>query len=135
MATTVAKPSASHSAAGPSSSARLPLVSCDERIFRENFNRIPFEVAHRFSGHPLFELNRLVELANEITSRNDPHRPNGDAYCLIGNPGHGDKALETSKPIRAVAETIADIQNSNGWIMLNHVERNEAYQKVLEDGI
>jgi hypothetical protein len=111
------------------------MVSCDERIFRENFNRLPFEVAHHFSGHPLFELNRLVELADEIRSRNDPHRPHGDAYCLIGTPEHGDKALETSDVIMAVSETIANIQNSNGWIMLNHVERNPAYQSVLEDGI
>jgi hypothetical protein len=118
-----------------SESASLPMVSCDQHIFRENFNRLPFEVAHRFSGHPLFELSCLVELAGEISSRNDPHRPNGDAYCLIGTPEHSDKALETSKPIRAVAETIEDIQNANGWIMLNHVERNMAYQKVLEDGI
>jgi hypothetical protein len=112
-----------------------PMVSCDERIFRENFNRVPFEVAHRFSGHPLFDLSKLVELADEITSRNDPHRPHGDAYCLIGTPAPGEKALEASKPIRAVAETIEHIQNANGWIMLNHVERNPAYQTVLEDGI
>jgi hypothetical protein len=112
-----------------------PMVSCDERIFRENFNRVPFEVAHRFTGHPLFELSKLVELADEITSRNDPHRPHGDAYCLIGTPDPGEKALEASKPIRAVADTIEHIQNANGWIMLNHVERNPAYQTVLEDGI
>ncbi|MFT4112169.1 hypothetical protein [Silvibacterium sp.] len=118
-----------------SSSASAPLVSCDERLFRDNFNRLPFEVAHRFNGHPLFELSRLVELAQEITSRNDPHRPHGDAYCLIGTPGHGDKALETSKPIRQVSETIEQIEKANGWIMLNHVERNPAYQKILEDGI
>jgi hypothetical protein len=121
-------------ASGAAGSA-APLVSCDEQVFRENLNRLPFEVGHRFSGHPLFELSKLVELANEITSRNDPHRPFGDAYCLIGTPDPGEKALEASKPIRAVAETIEQIQNANGWIMLNHVERNPAYQKVLEEGI
>lgn len=119
----------------PSAASRGRLVSCDERVFRENLNRLPFEVTHGFSGHPLFELSKLVELADEITSRNDPHRPHGDAYCLIGTPEHGDKALESSKPIRAVSETIEQIQNANGWIMLNHVERNPAYQKILEDGI
>jgi hypothetical protein len=137
--TTVAENSATRAASNAggaiSAQTKTPMVRCDERIFRQNFNRVPFEVTHGFSGHPLFELSRLVELAEEISSRNDPHRPNGDAYCLIGTPEHGDKALETSKPIRAVAETIEHIQNANGWIMLNHVERNPAYQAVLEDGI
>lgn len=111
------------------------MITCDSDLFRRNLNRLPFEVTHRLSGNPLFELPRLVELAREVSSRRDHHRPAGDAYCLIGTPEPGQKALEGSKPIAAVDETIRQIEHANGWIMLNHVERNPEYQGILESSI
>jgi hypothetical protein len=110
-------------------------IWCDPLVFRENLNRLPFEVEHSLAGNPLFELSRLVELAQEVSSRKDHHRPFGDAYCLIGTPDPGQKALEGSRPITAVEETIRQIEHANGWIMLNHVERNPAYQTILESSI
>ncbi|HEV2274663.1 MAG TPA: hypothetical protein VGR96_10880 [Acidobacteriaceae bacterium] len=112
-----------------------PAISCDPTVFQQNLNKLPFEVVHRLADNPLFELPRLVELAQEVSSRQDHHRPYGDAYCLIGTPEPGQKALEGSKPISAVEETIRDIEHANGWIMLNHVERNPAYQQILETSI
>ena len=116
-------------------SAKMPTISCDPTVFRENMNRLPFEVTHRLAGNPLFELPRLVELAQEVSARKDHHRPFGDAYCLIGTPEPGQKALEGSTPISAVDETIRQIEHANGWIMLNHIERNPAYQTILETSI
>ena len=119
----------------PAPSGSGPFISCDRQIFRENLNRLPFEVEHRLAGHPLFELPRLVELAQEVSSRKNHHRPFGDAYCLIGNPEPGEKVLEGSKPVTNVEQIIEQIEHSNGWIMLNHVERNPAYQAILEASI
>jgi hypothetical protein len=116
-------------------SANAVNIWCDQQVFRENLNRLPFEVEHSLAGNPLFELSRLVELAQEVSSRKDHHRPFGDAYCLIGTPEPGQKALEGSRPITAVEETIRQIEHANGWIMLNHVERNPAYQNILESSI
>jgi mannose-6-phosphate isomerase-like protein (cupin superfamily) len=114
---------------------RMPTIFCDRDVFQRNLNKLPFEVTHRLAGSPLFDLPRLVELAQEVASRKDHHRPFGDAYCLIGTPDPGQKALEGSTPITAVDETIRQIQHANGWIMLNHIERNPDYQGILESSI
>ncbi len=114
--------------------ANVPMICCDPKVFHEKMNQLPFEVTHRLAGDPLFELPRLVELAHEVASRKNPHRGFGDAYSLIGTPEPGQKPLEAAK-FDSVDETIRQIEHANGWIVLHHIERNPAYQAILETSI
>ena len=43
-----------------------PLLEVDREIFQAYFDRKPFHVRHALSGHPLFELPRLLELSREL---------------------------------------------------------------------
>src|SRR6266511_1403140 len=42
------------------------LLDIDGETFRAGFNRSPFLVRHHLSGHPLFSLQRLIELAPRL---------------------------------------------------------------------
>ena len=42
------------------------LLEIDDETFRAGFNRAPFLIRHHLADHPLFSLQRLVELANRL---------------------------------------------------------------------
>jgi len=42
------------------------LLDIDGETFRAGFNRAPFLIGHHLAGHPLFSLQRLVELASRL---------------------------------------------------------------------
>jgi hypothetical protein len=113
----------------------LPTISCDSQLFRDKFNRLPFEVSHALSGDPRFELSRLVELAHNIATRDDPHRKFGDMTCLLGKQDPSKPTLEGARFSSDVTETIRQIKTADAWIMLNHIERDPEYRDVLESCI
>lgn len=113
----------------------LSTIHCDPAYFRQNFNTLPFEVEHALSTDPRFELSRLIELAHQIATRNDPHRKFGDVTCLLGKQDPSKPVLEGAKFSSDVAETIRQIKTADAWIMLNHIERDPAYREVLESCI
>ena len=113
-------------------SAYQPSIVCDPGVFEENLNRLPFAVQHTLAGNPLFAVPKLVELAVQINNRKDPHRQYGDVSCLIGRPKLGQRELEGSTFAPSVQEAIESIENSDAWLMLNHIEYEEEYRPILE---
>ena len=112
-----------------------PSIRCAPEVFEANLNRLPFEVEHTLSGNPLFAVPKLVELAVHIKNRKDPHRQYGDVSCLIGQPKLGEGALESSNFAPSVQEAIEGIENSDAWLMLNHIEYEDEYRPILETTI
>jgi hypothetical protein len=110
-------------------------VFCDPQVFAENFNRRPFEVEHSLSSDPRFKLPRLLELAQDVAARKDPHRPSGDMACLLGKQDPSKPVLEGAKITLNVADAIHQIETSDAWILLKHVERDPDYREVLESSI
>ena len=110
-------------------------VFCDSAIFGENFNKRPFEVEHSLSNDPRFELPRLLELAQSVAARKDPHRPVGDMACILGKQDPGKPVLEGARITPNVAEAMHQIETSDAWILLKHVERDPEYREVLESCI
>jgi len=41
------------------------MLDLSPEVFRKNFNRRHFILQHELTGHPLFELPRLIELARD----------------------------------------------------------------------
>lgn len=111
------------------------MILADPKIFSQNFNRVPFEIAHNLARNPLFELDRLVELSQSVESRRSPHRPFGDIYCNIGEVEPGMKAVEGNRPAMPASELMRRIQESQAWITLEHVEREPGYREVLQRSI
>jgi hypothetical protein len=57
------------------------ILETDDRDFRNKFNQKSFEFSHNLAEHPLFEIPRLVELANTIASKHDRNK----VVCLSSN--------------------------------------------------
>ncbi len=108
------------------------LIQCDSDIFTQNLNRLPHEITHSLTGNPLFELPKLVELADKVARRSNPHLPAGDVYFNDGRVEAGEKPVRPDLPQTAAVDLIREIETKQAWIILKHVEREEAYREVLE---
>ena len=110
-------------------------IQCSSNVFNENLNRLPYEFTHKLVDSPLFELSRLVDLAEKVATRRNPHLIGGDVYFNEGliEPEH--KPLRPDMPRTAVVDLIRKIDTKQAWIILKHVEREEGYREVLENCI
>lgn len=117
----------------PASSGRI--IECEPDVFTQNLNRLPYEFAHGLAGSPLFELSRLVDVADKVATRNTPHLAGGDVYFNDGLIEPGEKPLRPDMPRTAAADLIRKIDTAQAWIILKHVEREEGYRDVLENCI
>ena len=111
------------------------IIECASDIFTRNLNRLPYEFTHSLAGNPLFELPRLVELAEHVATRNNPHLPGGDVYFNEGLIEAGEKPLRPDEPRTAAVDLIREIETRQAWIILKHVEREAGYREVLENCI
>jgi hypothetical protein len=112
-----------------------PILQCDADLFTQNLNRLPHEFAHNLAGNPLFEISRLVELAEKVATRNNPHLAGGDVYFNEGLIDAGEKPVRPDLPRTAAVDLIRQIETKQAWIILKHVEREEGYREVLENCI
>ena len=108
------------------------VIECEANVFNQNLNRLPHEFRHTLAGNPLFEVSRLVDLAERVATRNNPHLAGGDVYFNDGLIEPGEKPVRPDLPRTAAVDLIRRIETANAWIILKHVEREEGYQKVLE---
>lgn len=105
---------------------RAPLLKLPPQMFKDCFNRQHFPVEHNLSGHPLFELPRLIELARD-TARDRP----ADLYYDAGVNDLGER-WGTSPCVLPVDEAIRRIETAGAWIILKCADRDPAYGKLLD---
>src|SRR5215475_6237791 len=92
-------------------------------LFRENFNRAGFAFHHNLSNHPLFRLDRLMELA-KVTQQKRP----GDLYYDAGQDvGINQRWAEIAKPGFSAADAIERIENCGAWIVLKRADKDPEY--------
>ena len=118
------------------------VLQCDPAIFRRDLNVLPYEIQHTLAGHPLFQLPALVELAQRVASRNNPHMSGGDVYFNEGAIEAGAKPVYTGSSVdrpeeerTQVSELVRKIESAEAWIILKHVEREEGYRQVMETAV
>jgi hypothetical protein len=118
------------------------VMECDAEVFRRDLNVLPYEVAHTLAEHPLFQLEALVELAQRVAARKNPHMSGGDAYFTEGAIEAGAKPLYTGtsadspeSELARAAELLRKIELSQAWIILKHVEREDGYREVMERAV
>ena len=113
------------------------VIECDPRVFQRDLNVLPYEIGHTLKDHPLFQLPALVELAQRVAARRNPHMSGGDAYFNEGAIDAGAKPnYDRPEEERArAAELVRKIESAEAWIILKHIEREEGYREVMEAAV
>ncbi|MEH2055448.1 MAG: cupin-like domain-containing protein [Nostoc sp.] len=104
-----------------------PIIETEIPQFREEFNLSSFMFSHNLAGHPLFEIPRLVELANTILSKGEA----GKIACQVGQIPVNLKWSEVPRK-KQVLEAIARIEESGSWILLKSAQLDPEYNILLE---
>jgi hypothetical protein len=95
----------------------------DRAQFAAAFPRRPFTVGHTLADHPLFRLERLVELSKRL--------PAGQVEYNAGDVDIDMADRETPQTGLSVEETIRRIETCRSWMVLKHVEADPAYADLL----
>ena len=96
------------------------VMECDADVFRRDLNVLPYEIGHTLKDHPLFQLPALVELAQRVAARKNPHMSGGDVYFNEGAIEAGTKPnydRPEEERVRA-AELVRKIELAEAWIIL-----------------
>src|SRR3981081_4392 len=91
--------------------------------FRTKFDKYSFAFRHRLAGHPVFELNRLMELAQETQDT----RP-ADLYYDAGSIDVNQRWDKTPRPEFSARDAIQRIEQCGAWIVLKRAATTKAYQ-------
>ncbi|OYW19707.1 MAG: transcription factor [Planctomycetales bacterium 12-60-4] len=100
------------------------LLAFDPLAFADAFDRKPFLITHRLCEHPLFDLDRLLRLAQTLPEKHIEY----NAGTL---PVNQDQKL-TPRNGLSVEETVRRIRECKSWMVLKWVEYDPAYRALLE---
>jgi ribosomal protein L16 Arg81 hydroxylase len=100
------------------------LLDINPREFGANFGKRPFLIGHRLGEHPLFELNRLLRLAQTLPEKHIEY----NAGALSVNQDQSQTPRNGLSP----EETIRRIRECKSWLVLKWVEHDPEYRALLE---
>jgi hypothetical protein len=101
-----------------------PLLQLDPALFRAGFDRTPFRVRHRLADHPLFVLERLLELSKRL--------PQSSVEYNAGTLPIGQDPGSTPRNGLSVQDTIARIATCKSWLVLKNIEQDPEYEALLD---
>ncbi|HWG58065.1 MAG TPA: hypothetical protein VN661_03370 [Candidatus Acidoferrales bacterium] len=105
-------------------------IEADPSEFQAKFNRESFQVVHRLSSHPLFQLDALMDLAKRTTEK----RPN-HIYYDAGNVRVEQRWNEVPKAEFSAMDALRRIEECGAWIVLRHAQEDPAYRVLLDKGL
>src|SRR5262245_52657594 len=95
-------------------------------IAREKFNRQSFAVSHRLLSHPLFQLPKLLELA-ERTVKSRPE----DLYFDMGNVRTGQRWDQIPEAQFSAVEAMQQLKSSDAWFLFRRAQRDPEYRELF----
>ncbi len=101
------------------------LAELDPSVFKTQFNRQAFRIGHHLADHPLFDLGRLVELAQTL--------PTDRVEYNAGNLPVGQDPNKTPQNGLSPEETIERIASCDSWLALKNVEADPEFKALLDD--
>lgn len=112
--------------------ANLParILAANEADLYQQLNRNSFMFTHNLAGHPLFQLPRLVELANHLIT----YGP-GSIRCQVSGIPMNLKWTDVQLKEQfqeQIPEFIANIEKSDSWLLLYKAHRDPAYKALLD---
>jgi putative methyltransferase (TIGR04325 family) len=112
----------------PKSTAVLPQNIIEASPdFREKFNQASFQFSHNLTKHPLFQIPRLVELANFVAAKD-----RGKVICLTAGQIPIDCKWSDRIHKDRFAEALARIEESNTLVLINDAQLDPEYQALLD---
>ncbi len=105
--------------------AHSPPVSDPEGRFRRDYNRANFMFKHELAGHPLFELESLVEL----TRRMPDH---GEHYWANGKVAVDNTWSDGTDGRQSLQDTITHIEHNDSIVILKHTEQDPVFAPLLQ---
>lgn len=101
------------------------LITTEPGVLTDKFPEETFALKHAFANHPLFSLNRIIELVQRLPR--DRLEFNSGKAAISQDP---DKTpMIDLEP----AEIVKRIESAGAWMVLKHVEVDAAYRGVMED--
>lgn len=105
-------------------------IQAEPEQFREKFNRKSFEIAHSLAAHPLFQLPKLMELAERTLKT----RPN-DLYYNAGDVRIEQRWDEVPASQFTAQQAMERIENSGAWFIFSSAQRDPEYRIFLDKGL
>ncbi len=103
------------------------IVNKNSQDFRDKFNQKSFEFSHNLTGHPLFEIPRLLELANTIALKYDLNK----VVCLSSNITPSQKWSDMTRS-EQVSEAISHIEESGSLILIKSANLDPDYKFLMK---
>jgi hypothetical protein len=101
-----------------------PLLEFDAQAFSSQFPSRPFLVRHRLADHPLFAIQRLLDLSKALSESSVEYNE--------GNiPVNMDQKASPRTGL-SVEETIRRIRDAHSWMVLKFVEQDASYRALLD---
>lgn len=112
------------------SSLVLPdrIINAEPESFREQFNQASFGFSHNLADHPLFQIPRLIELAEFISTQLGAEK----VTCLAGGEIPIDCKWSDRIHKDRVEEAIARIEESGSLVLINDAETDPEYKALLD---
>ena len=101
----------------------MSIVTIDAGVAREKFLKAPFALTHGLTDHPLFTLERLVELAQSM--------PRDRIEYNSGKLLPGQRPQDIPSIDMAPPEVIKRIEEANAWMVIKGVEIDPDYAAIL----
>ena len=102
----------------------MSIITVDSQTAKTKFLKQAFTLKHSLSGHPLFTLARLIELAKAL--------PRDQIEYNSGKVAIGVKPEDVPKIDMAPEDVIRSIKTANAWMVIKRVEQDAEYRAVLE---
>lgn len=119
-------PNASSFKFSPSTNSPKQIIEVQGQEFLQNLNKQPFQFSHNLAEHPLFQIPRLVELAEFIEKKGS-----NKAYCrFTKNIPINSKWSDPEKELN-VADAIANIDTAGVTVILQP-EIDPEYKALIE---
>jgi mannose-6-phosphate isomerase-like protein (cupin superfamily) len=105
----------------------LKSLPANEAVFRDHFDQVPFLLAHNLSNHPLFELSRLVRLAQLVK------RDSNNVVYDAGDVRVEDRWNQRPPKLYTLEEAMERIDCTGAWVILKHAEQDPEYRVLMEE--
>jgi Cupin-like domain len=103
----------------------MSIVTVDANVARDKFLKAPFALKHSLADHPLFTLERLIQLAQSM--------PRDRIEYNSGKVQPGQKPEDIASIDMPPAEVIKRIEEANAWMVIKGVEFDPDYAAILKD--
>lgn len=100
-------------------------LNIDKELIGSRYPALPFGVRHNLASHPLFQIERLLELQRSL--------PDHKVDYYTGKVGVNEDRTKAAATGLTAEQTIRDIRGAKSWLVLKNVELDPTYRELVMD--